>query len=146
VANPRNAISFEGIAAPSDYATFHIDNSTITYDATKAGGAATTMIGKAVTLSAAGTVALTADGDAVVGKLIKVEADNKATVQVGGFMSLPSGASATLTRGFKIVGDLDGATKGYIREVASATAAEINKGRGMIIDAADTAAVVVWLG
>jgi hypothetical protein len=146
MANPRNAISFEGIAAPSDYATFHIDNSTIVYDGTKAGGAATTMIGKAVTLSAAGTVALTADGDAVVGKLIKVEADNKCTVQVGGFMTLPSGAGATLTRGFKVVGDLDTAAKGYIREVASGTAAEINKGRGFIVDAADTANVVVWLG
>lgn len=143
MANPRNIISFEGIANEADYATFKIDNSTIVYDGTKAGGAATTMIGKAVTLSAAGTVALTADGDAVVGKLIRVEADNKATVQVKGFMSLPSGASATLTRGFKVVGDLDGSTKGYIREVASGTAAEINKGRGMIIDAADTAAVVV---
>jgi hypothetical protein len=125
------------------FATYLIDNSTITYDATKTGGSA--QVGLAVTLSAARTVALTADGDAVVGKLVKVEADNKATVQDGGYMTLPSGASASLTRGLKIVGDLDTAAKGYIREVASGTAAEINKGRGFIVDAADTAAVVVRL-
>jgi hypothetical protein len=141
MANPRNTTDFEGVQGT--FATYLIDNSTITYDATKTGGSA--QVGLAVTLSAARTVALTADGDAVVGKLVKVEADNKATVQDGGYMTLPSGASASLTRGLKIVGDLDTAAKGYIREVASGTAAEINKGRGFIVDAADTAAVVVRL-
>ena len=74
--------------------TVKIDNSTIVFDATQAGGAAATMIGKAVTWSAADTVALCADGDHVLGKLIKVEADNFATVQVAGFTTLPGGASA----------------------------------------------------
>jgi hypothetical protein len=143
MANPRNIIDFEGVQGT--FATYHTDNSTIVYDSTKAGGAATTMIGKAVSLSAAGTVQLAGDGDAIVGKLVKVEADNKATVQDGGYMTLPAGAGATLTRGLKVVGDLDTAARGFIREVASGTAAEINKGRGFIVDAADTAAVVVRL-
>lgn len=144
MANPRNVIDFEGVQGT--YATYHIDNSTITYDSTKANGigkAADT--GLAVSLSAAGTVQLAGDGDAIVGKLVLVEADNKATIQDGGYVKLPSGAGATLTRGFKIVGDLDTAARGFIREVASGTAAEINKGRGFIVDAADTAAVVVRL-
>jgi hypothetical protein len=141
MANPRNVLDYEGIGSLT--ASFLIDNSTITYDADEIGGSA--QVGLAVTLSAARTVALTADGDAVVGKLILVEADNKATVQVAGFMTLPSGAGASLTRGYKIVGDLDTAAKGYVREAASGTAAELDKGRGMIVDAADTAAVWVLL-
>jgi hypothetical protein len=75
MANPRNSVDFEGIAPV--FVTYKIDNSTITYDATKAFGAATTMIGKAVTLSADDTVALCADGDAIEGKLVKVESDLK---------------------------------------------------------------------
>jgi len=120
-----------------------IDNSTITYSATSNGGSAS--VGLAVTYSAAGTVALTADGNFVLGRLIKVESDNYATVQYRGAMELPSGASATLTLGKAIVGDLDGSTKGYIREVATATAAELGVARGFIHDASDTAAVQVVL-
>lgn len=141
--NPRNVVSFEGIDAV--YATYLIDNSTIVYDGTKVGGAAATMIGKAVTLSAAGTVALAADGDAIMGRLDLVEADNKATVQTGGYTVLPGGTGASLTRGLKIVGALLSAAKGYIREAASGTAAELDKGKGQIIDASDTTAVVVNL-
>jgi hypothetical protein len=134
MANPRITPEYEGIAAPSDYATFIIDNSTIVYDATKANGAATTMIGKAVTFSADRTIQLVGDGEFVLGKLIKVEADNRATVQVGGFMTLPGGTSATLTRGKAIVGDLLVSAEGYIREVATATAAELGVCRGFIVD------------
>lgn len=142
MANPRNVTDYEGIDGV--YATYAIDNSTITYDSTKVGGAAATMIGMAVTESGAGIVALAADGDAIVGKLDLVEADGKARVQTGGYMKLPGGASASLTRLLKIVGALGaGSAKGYIREAASGTAAEINKGRGQIIDAADTTAVLV---
>ena len=144
MANPRNTVAFDGIGAV--YATFLIDNSTIVYDATKANGAAATMIGQAVSLSAAATVQLASDAEAIVGKLIKVEADNKATVQVRGFMTLPGGASATLTRGLKIVGALGAASaKGFIRIAASATAAEIVAGIGQIIDASTTTAVVVHI-
>lgn len=142
MANPRNVVDFEGIDGV--FGTYAIDNSTIVYDGTKVGGAAATMIGQAVSLSAAGTVQLASDAEALVGKLVLVEADNKCTVQTGGYMKLPGGASASLTRGFKVVGALGAASaKGFIREVASATAAELNKGRGQIVDASDTTAVVV---
>lgn len=145
MADPRNAIDFEGIGILT--ATYKIDNSTIVYDATKAGGAATTMLNKAVTLSAAGTVALAADGDAVEGKLLLVESDNKCTVQVGGYTTFPGGDSASLTLGKKFVGALGAAAaKGYIREVATGTAAELGKCRGRIVDAGTTTAVMVDLG
>lgn len=143
MADPRNAVDFQGIGILT--ATYKIDNSTITYDATKANGAASTMIGKAVTLSAAGTVALAADGDAIEGKLLLVEADNKCTVQVGGYCDLPGGTGASLTLGKKIVGALLSSAKGYIREVATGTAAELGKCRGRIVDAGTTTAVMVSL-
>lgn len=142
MADPRNAVDFEGIG--SEFATYLIDNSTITYDATKTGGSA--QVGLAVTLSADDTVALTADASAVEGKLILVESDNKANVQVEGYMSLPGGASATLTRGTKIVGALGASSaKGYIRSAASATAAELLIARGRIVRNGTATAVVVDL-
>ena len=126
------------------YRTYKIDNSTITYSATAAGGSA--QVGLAVTFSAADTVALTADADAVVGKLILVESDDKATVMTEGTMTLPGGDSATLTLGATIVGDLGAAAaKGYIRSAASGTAAELVKARGRIENAGTTTAVVVTL-
>lgn len=150
---PRNIVGYEETFAPVDL-TFKIDNSTITYDATKANGAATTMIGMAVTLSADNTVALAVDGDAVIGKLISVEADLKCSVRVHGFVTLPAGASATVTRGKKIVGALGASSaKGYIRDVvvaggtyAAAEANEAEKGRGLIIDVGTTTAVGILLG
>lgn len=143
MADPRNAVDFEGIDGV--YETFKIDNSTITYDATKANGAATTMIGKAVTFSADSTVALAADGDHVVGKLMLVESDNKANVQTEGGMTLPGGTGATLTRGTPIVGALLSSAKGYIRSAASGTAADLLVAVGEIRDASDTTAVKVTL-
>lgn len=144
MADARNKVEYDDIGVVR--ATFKIDGVTIVYDATKANGAATTMLNKAVTLSADDTVALAADGDAVVGKLLSVESDDKCVVQVEGFPTFPAGASASVTRGLKIVGALGaGSAKGYIREVASATAAEINKGRGRIIRNGTTTAVVVQL-
>ncbi len=144
MADPRKAVAFEGIGA--QYATFKIDNSTIAYDGTKARGAATTMLDKAVTLSTDDTIALAADGDAIIGRLEQVESDNYATVQVGGHTSLPGGAAATLTLGSTIVGALGAASaKGFIRSAASGTAAELVKARGAIINNDTTTAVVVDL-
>jgi len=108
----------------------------------------------AVTFSADDTVALAADGDAVVGKLIKVEGDLKCSVRVHGFVTLPAGASATVTRGKKIVGALGASSaKGYIRDAviagatyAAAEANEAQKARGIIIDVGTTTAVGVILG
>jgi hypothetical protein len=126
------------------YATFTADNSTITYDATKARGAATTMLDKAVSLSADKTVQLASDGEAIVGRLDHVEPGPVAVVQYDGTTALPGGASATLTLGTAIVGALGAASaKGYIRSAASGTAAELIKCRGQIWDASDTTNVVV---
>lgn len=142
MANPRGVVFTDGMEG--DVLTFIIDNSTITFDATKTNGSA--VVGKAVTMSAAKTVKLAADGDAVIGKLIKVEGDNKAAVQCGGVVLLPGGNSASLTLGKKIVGALDGSSNpGFIREVNTATAAELGKGRGAILDAGTTTAVAVLL-
>jgi hypothetical protein len=67
-------------------------------------------------------------------------------VQIEGGMTLPGGASATLTRGSAIVGALGASSaKGYIRSAASGTAAELIKARGMIFNNADTANVAVFL-
>src|SRR5512143_3629219 len=114
MADPRLAIGFEDLDIRN--ATFIIDNSTITYDATKVGGSAA--VGKAVTMSAAKTVALAADGEEGIGRLVSVEHDLRCTVTYKGAVVLPGGEGATLTPGKKIVGALSAASaKGYIREV-----------------------------
>lgn len=142
MANPRNVVDFTGIDA--EYATYLIDDSTITYDSAEANGSA--QVGLAVTFSADNTVQLVGDGEMVLGKLIKVEADDKAVVQVKGYMELPGGTGATLTRGAAIVGDLGAASaEGYIRAAASATAAELILARGFIQNNGTTTAVGVWL-
>ena len=102
-------------------------------------------MGLAVHLSAANTVELVGDGEAVYGKLMNVESDGICTVQVGGFMELPGGTSASLTLGKRIVGDLLVSAEGYIREVDTAQAAELGVARGMITDAGTTTAVMVYL-
>lgn len=139
--DPRLDTQFLDIGA--EFVTFKIDNSTITYSATEDNGSA--QVGLAVGFSAAETVELVGDGEEVVGKLISVTKDNYCTVQVAGFMTLPGGTSASLTVGKKIVGDLLVAAEGYIREVATGTAAELGVARGMIVDAGTTTAVVVRL-
>lgn len=141
MADPRLDTKFEGIGA--EYVTFKIDNSSITYSATATNGSS--VVGRAVTMASAETVSLAADGEAIVGKLISVESDNYCTVQTGGFMTLPGGTSASLTVGKQIVGDLLVAAEGYIREVNTATAAELGLCRGFIVDAGTTTAVVVRL-
>ncbi|GIW06367.1 MAG: hypothetical protein KatS3mg060_1172 [Dehalococcoidia bacterium] len=140
--NPRDTISFVGIGA--EYVTFRIDNATITYDATQPGGSA--VVGRAVGLSAAGTVELVANGDEVLGKLIAVEPNLTATVQTGGYCTLPGGQGASLTLGKRIVGALGpGNARGYIREVNTSVAAELGVARGLIVDASTASATVVRL-
>lgn len=149
MADNRNVVKYKGVRAERE--TFIIDNSTITFDATKAGGSA--VVGRAVTLSGNGTVALTVDGDTVLGRLVQVFADNKASVQVSGYCELPGGNGATVTAGSKIVGALGAASaKGYIKNCGSAGAspsqAEVNAilaARHQIIDAATATKVVVLL-
>lgn len=141
MADPRLDTRFEEIGAV--FATFKIDDSTITYSATETNGSA--QVGLAVTFSDDETVQLVGDGEAVIGKLINVTADDYCTVQIAGMMTLPAGSGASLTNGKKIVGDLSTAAEGYIREVATGTAAELGVARGFIVDNSTTTAVVVWL-
>lgn len=142
MADPRNVVTNVGVEPR--YRTYLIDNSTITFDPDVAGGS--DKVGLAVTFSAANTVQTAGDGEAVAGKLILVEANLVCNVQIGGCMTLPGGSGATLTRGKKIVGALGAASaEGYIREVATATAAELGVARGFISNAADTTAVEVEL-
>lgn len=140
MADPRAVAELEGIRTWRF--TRPYDNSTITYDVTKANGSS--QVGLAVTINSSEQAKLTEDGEWVAGKLIKVEADGMCVIERG-FVTLPSGASASLTNGKAIVGDLDTAAKGYIREVATATAAELGVMDGRIIDPTDTAAVLVYL-
>lgn len=142
MADPRALVGFDGI--DEAFATFLTDNVTIVFDSTLAGGAAVATVNKAVSFSAGSTVQLASDAEAVVGKLVLIEKDNKGTVQIEGVCLLPGGASATLTLQTGIVGALGAASaKGFIRSAASATAAELLKMNGKIWDATDTANVIV---
>ncbi len=143
MADPRYAVSFDGVGLET--ATFKAGgagNAQISYSASAANGSAA--VGKAVTLSAAGTVALAADGEAIVGKLLKVEPDGACLVQIGGFCKLPGGNGAALTLGKKIVGAADAAgLPGYIREVNTGAAAELGVATGKIVDAGTPASTIV---
>jgi len=140
MADPRSAVDFKGIGYEAQ--TFLHDN-TIVYSATVTNGSVS--VGLAVTIETAETVTLVGDGEGVLGKLIKVESDGFCVVQTGGYMTLPGGTAATLSVQKKIVGDLLVSAEGYIREVATATAAELGVARGFIVDAGTTTAVVVKL-
>lgn len=151
MADPRLDVSQVDVGAV--YASFKIDDSSITYSASETGGSSS--VGLAVNLSNDNTIQTVGDGEPVLGKLIKVEADDIATVQIGGGCTLPGGDGATLTHGKRIVGDLgSGAAEGYIREVADPTTLnptvaqmqEMLAARHTIIDAGTTTAVEVYLG
>ena len=86
MANPRNVVDSEGIGRGVSRPSRRT-RPTIVYDGTQVGGAAAATLNKAVSLSAAGTVQLASDGEAIIGKLVKVEGDNKATVQTEGLMA-----------------------------------------------------------
>lgn len=127
---------------PDNYRTFPIDGVSITYDINEEGGSA--QVGLAVTL-VAGVLETAAADEAILGKLLKVEPDGSALVQIGGYMTLPGGTGATLTQGARIVGDLLVAAEGYIQAAAAGTAAHHVVSRGRIEDASDTTAVLVCL-
>lgn len=129
---------------PDNFRTYTYDNSSITYDITVEGGSS--KVGLAVTLNSSGLLETAADGEMVLGKLIQVEPDGECLVQIGGHMTLPGGNGASLTPGKEIVGALNASSaEGYIREVATGTAAELGRSRGFIEDATTTTAVVVCL-
>lgn len=139
MANPRNIVKFDGIGRKGQ--TFLTDN-TISYDRDEPNGSA--QVGLAVKMVSAKTVGLTTDGSGVVGKIVRVESDDKAVIDTEGYIDFPGGEGATLTLGSKIVGDLGpDSAQGYVRSVATGTAAELGVARGMIVDAGDTTKVMV---
>lgn len=137
----RNQVGYDDIGY--DGITQKIDGTTITYDVTKANGIGVAAgTGLAVTFTADDTVGLCADGDAVIGKLLKVDSDGFCTVMTDGFTTLPS--NGTITRGTKAVGALSGGgARGYIRSANSATAAELIKEGPIIWATGDATNVVV---
>jgi len=140
----RSQVAYDDIGY--DAITLKADGVSILYDATQPNGIAAAVTGRACTLSAADTVALAADAEAVIGKLIKLESTGGvvwATVQNKGMATFGAGTAAATTPGTKIVGALLVAAKGYVR---SAVAAESPKQHGQIINAAVSTAVVVDLG
>src|SRR5438105_12847874 len=142
----RNQVEYTDIGFQAQ--TYKIDGVTITYDRTKPNGIGIAAgAGLAVTLSDDDTVALTADGSFVEGKVIKVEADGFATVQIDGFATFGKGDSGigTATRGIKIVGATLAGVRGFVRDVNTATAAELGVCDGEIINTADAANIVVDL-
>lgn len=154
MANPRKTVAHDENHAR--YETFKIDNSTITYDATKARGSA--QVDLAVKLSTDDTVALVVADDAIYGRLEKVEADGMCSVQIGGFSKLPAGASATVAIHGRTVGALGpSSAPGYIKSASETvsgsptqtevqTVLKIAKSKGIIVNNDDTTAVVVDLG
>lgn len=142
MADPRLAVGFKGITGP--YASYMIDGVTIVYDATQENGSAAA--GLAVSLAGNGVVQLTADGDKVLGKLLKVESDGVCRVQTKGYMTLPAGAGQALAVAGKVVGAVDAlAARGFIRGDNVAQLADVAVAKGDVIDVADPAAVVVQL-
>ena len=142
MADPRAVINWNSVGQ-GDYVTLKIDNSTITYSSTVAYGSS--VVGRAVTMSTDDTVALAADGEAILGRLEKVTSDNFCVVKWKGAVKLPGGTGATLTLGAKIVGDLLVADKGYVQAAAAGTAAHHVVSRGFIVNNDDTDNVVILL-
>lgn len=134
----RSGIAFDDILAKN--VTVFADNSTITL------ANAATVVGRAVAISADDTVKLAADADPVFGKLLKVEADLGCTVQVRGFCTLGGGTAATLTRGRRAIGALNGGNPGFIRVVNTAAAAELNGVGPIMVNVGDANNVLVDFG
>lgn len=142
MADPRKTVAYGDIGALR--VTYKHDD-TIVYDKSKIGGSA--QVGLAVTLTgeADDVVSLVGNGEMVEGKLLEVYSDGYCVVQNGGYMDLPGGESATLTKGAKIMGDLGPSNaEGYIQAV-SADAAGALVGRGAIVNAGTPAATIVRL-
>lgn len=145
MADPRSVTTTRVGTEPRRALTFKIDGTDIVYSATVAGGSAA--VGRAVMLSAAGTVRLTGSGTPVLGKLIQVEADGYCTVECGSVVTLPKGDNVqAMAVGDKIVGDTLAAARGYIRSIAAATLADVAVAAHRVIDASTTTAVEVMLG
>jgi hypothetical protein len=141
MADPRADVG--SVDVDLEFATFKIDNSTITYSKTADYGSASAGVNLMVSISANDTVQLVSDAEALAGRLEEVYSDNFARVAVRAKrMKMKGGDAATLTLGSKMVGALGAASaKGYVRSVAATTgsyvqgtATETQRGRGTIIN------------
>jgi hypothetical protein len=92
-------------------------------------------VGKAVCVIGNNEVGLGADGNEIVGKLVRVEKDGAAVVQVGGFVDLPYAAVAAPTLRGRVVGDGTGKVK--------AAAAGAGRGHVTCVDATATQATLI---
>jgi hypothetical protein len=135
---------------PQRMLTFKADGADITFSAASPNGSA--VVGRAVMLSAAGTVRLTGAGSAVLGQLVKVEWDNMCTVMTEGVTELPKGDNA-IAVGDQIVGDTLSAVRGYIRGAAApgaayaeAAADDSSVAAHKVLDATTATAIEVLLG
>lgn len=139
MADPREVTNRIGAGYFAE--TFPHDD-TIVYDPLVVGGGA--QVGLAARIESDNLVTLVGDGEAVFGKLVKIEPGGMCVVQTGGVMTLPGGEGATLTAGLKIVGDLGpAAAEGYIQVASSAAHALL--ARGIVEDSSDATAVEVRL-
>lgn len=136
MASVRDIVSFQDLYIET--ATFK-SNGDFSYSNSAPGG--TTAAGLAVKLTSDQTVGLTTDASMVLGKLLFMhDTGTFCTVQTGGYCFLPVGNGASVTAGKKIVGALGAASaKGYVREVAAATLAEVAVARGVIVDSSTAA-------
>lgn len=145
MANPRMTTSVEGILEGP--LTLEAD-STIVYDAATRG---TNLRNRAVTMVGSRQCALAADGDRVLGSIDHVEADGRVVVIVDGSVNFIQG-DTTVVIGTGIVGMTLSAVRGYIRSAVvptgsyvQGTATDASRGRGVVLDIADTASIKVWL-
>lgn len=141
MSDPRDVLDYTGINP--ELVTYMVDTSAIPYDPTHPQG--TEHAGKAVRIFADNTIGLTASQTPVLGKLILVERDGKATVQTGGYCTLPryaAGDAKTIPNA-KIVG---GDTLGTVVGVAPATLAEVAVAAHMVVRREGSADVTVRLG
>lgn len=113
------AIQEEFYDLHAQYASYHIDGTSITYDKTQIKGSA--QVGKAVMLSAQRTVALVTTASEILGKLISVESDGTCTVQDEGYCDLPYDGSPTYTAANN--GLVGGAAAGNVTVAAAAETA-----------------------
>lgn len=142
MADPRKTTEIDGTNIVTQ--NFPGDGTTVNYASASTGGA--TAVGLAMALTTGGTVETAGDGEEVVGKLLRVEPDDVAVVQIGGGMTLPLGTGGAATLGAPIVGRLGASgAEGYIGAAVATTAAEAAVARGQIQNASDTAAVRVQL-
>ena len=139
MASVRNIVAFKEINPTFVTFTYNAD---FTYSADANGGS--TAVCLAVKMVGDKQVGLSTDAAHVIGRLVRVHDDVFCTVQVSGFCLLPVGSSVTVTAGLKIVGALGASSaKGYVRNVAVATLAEVAAASGRIVDTSSAANTLI---